>query len=220
MASTTIEFKNLEIVPFLATPIYIVNTSFRLTDNEMSVIENDGFKSIKDNPERLVVAGVEVSQNNTLLEEPGLHRLRHFMNDVTMKFIHNDLKLKNEFYMTSSWATKNEKGSKHHGHTHPNTLFSTVYYARAESGQLVIAATQNGLTPNFDFQYDIESYNVFNAKSWNIPVKTGDIVIFPGWLQHYTTPNEHEQPRIVVGANFFTRGKFGKYENTDYLEIK
>jgi|TARA_R100000329_G_C7518786_1_gene182896 uncharacterized protein (TIGR02466 family) len=205
-----------EIVPFLATPVLIVGTDFRLTGSEKDVI----MRETKSDPQVLSNKGVKVTKNHRLLEEPGLQRLSKFMQDYTKQFVREDLKILDEFYMTSSWATLNSKGDAHHGHTHPNTLLSAVFYAQAKSGQLVVSATDNGFTPNFDFRYNIESYNVFNAKSWNIPVKTGDMVIFPGWLNHHTTPNEEEEPRIAVGANFFTRGTFGRYEDTDLLEVR
>ena len=72
----------------------------------------------------------------------------------------------------------------------------------------------------FGFIFNISELNVFNSKNWTIPVRSGDIVIYPGWVNHTTTPNEHETPRVVLGANFFARGKFGKYENTNLIEVK
>ena len=30
----------------------------------------------------------------------------------------------------------------------------------------------------------------------------------------------YDDERIIIGANFFTRGKFGTYDNTDLIEIK
>jgi ectoine hydroxylase-related dioxygenase (phytanoyl-CoA dioxygenase family) len=46
------------------------------------------------------------------------------------------------------------------------------------------------------------------------------MVLFPGHLNHSSTPNESNNDRIAIGANFFTRGMFGSYENTDLIEIR
>ncbi len=214
MSDIRVEVKDYELVNFLSTPIGIVSTDFRLTKAEKDVIMYTDFNEPRGHGD-----GVLVSNNHNILDLPELDRPKAFIENMTKDFVASDLKINNEFYMTSSWATLNEKGCKHHNHAHPNTLLSAVYYVNAESGQLVINSPTNGLFPNFDFKFDVKEYNIFNSKSWKIDVKTGDLVIFPGWLHHYTTPNEHENPRVIIGANFFTRGKFGKYEDTDLIEV-
>ena len=40
-------------------------------------------------------------------------------------------------------------------------------------------------------------------------MKTGDIVIFPGWCEHQALPNEDDAPRIILGTNYFVTGTFG-----------
>ena len=214
MSDIIVEVTDYQLVNFLSTPIGIVSTDFRLTKAEKDVIMNTQY-----NEPRGDTQGVLVSENHTILELPGLERAKSFMVDMTKDFVASDLKINNEFYLTSSWSTINEKGSKHHNHSHHNTLLSAVYYVQAESGQLIINSPTNGMFPNFDFKFDVKEWNVFNSKSWKIDVKTGDLVIFPGWLHHNTTPNEHEEPRVILGANFFTRGKFGNYEDTDLINV-
>ena len=50
-------------------------------------------------------------------------------------------------------------------------------------------------------------------------VEEGDIIIFPGWLEHQALPNEDESPRIILGTNYFVTGKLGRYENKDLISI-
>ena len=214
MLDIKVEVRDFSLINFLSSPICIVGTDFRLTKAEKDVIMNSQYDKPRGQSE-----GVLVTENHKILDTPELGRPKTFIENMTQNFVKSDLKINNEFYMTQSWATINEKNCKHHNHSHPNTLLSAVYYVNAESGQLVINSERNTLFPNFDFQFDVEEHNVFNSKSWKIDVKTGDLVIFPGWLNHYSTSNENEEPRVLIGANFFTRGTFGKYENTDSLEL-
>ena len=206
----------VNIVNFAACPLVHTSTDFRLTNRERFVLdEMAGFEGASSK-----VYGVDVSKNHTLLESYGMNRVKDFMVNFTKDFVRDTLKIKQEFYLTQSWATKNAKGDRHHGHTHPNTLLSCVYYVQADSGKLTVSTDRNGLFPNFDFNFEFEEFNNYNAKSWTFDVKTGDMVLFPGYLNHFSTPNESDTDRIIIGANFFTRGKFGTYDNTDLIEIK
>ena len=214
-----VAISNKHLISFLACPVFSCSTDFKLTPEEKSILMGGGLKKVEDHPKQRA-EGVKVSEDHEVLGRVGLERVKHFMVTFTKQFVKDELKILDEFYLTQSWWTENEKGSKHHGHTHPNTLLSMVYYVHAESGDIAVSSETNNLFPNFDFTYNISEWNIYNAKSWTIPVRTGDIVIFPGWVNHTTTPNEHETPRVILGANFFARGKFGKYENTNLIEVK
>ena len=60
---------------------------------------------------------------------------------------------------------------------------------------------------------------IFSTRTYNASVKTGDIIIFPGRLEHQALPNEDESPRIILGTNYFVTGKLGRYENKDLISI-
>ena len=207
----------MKIINFAACPLVHTSTDFRLSSREEFLLhEMSGFEDLHNKE----YGTVNVSKNSALLESYGMDRVKNFMVNFTKDFVKNILKIKQEFYLTQSWATKNAKGDRHHGHTHPNTLLSCVYYVQADSGKLTVSTDRNGLFPNFDFNFEFEEFNNYNAKSWTFDVKTGDMVLFPGYLNHFSTPNESDTDRIIIGANFFTRGKFGTYDNTDLIEIK
>lgn len=206
------KIESYSLIPFLATPIMLMKTDFRLSLEENNIVRKtfDGH-SLK--------MGTVLSEKYKLLEEPGLERVHDFIVGEAKTFVRDRLSITDEFYLTSSWATLNKRGDQHHNHHHPNTLLSAVYYSQVESGKLVFHANKNGLFPNFDFTFNYSDYNEFNSKSWTLDVEEGDLVIFPGWLNHESTPNESDTPRILIGANFFARGTFGKASQVDLLEL-
>ena len=51
-----------------------------------------------------------------------------------------------------------------------------------------------------------------------IDIKENDLIIFPGWLQHGTTPNLSDSSRIMIGANYFLKGSIGD-ENNWFLAL-
>ena len=134
----------------------------------------------------------------------------------------NVLQIENCFYVSQSWCATNGKGSSHHLHAHPNTILSCVYYANAshdDGGELQLKFQRSRLQEGFFFSYERKEPNIFNTRATDIKVKTGDIVIFPGWVDHKSLPNKSDDERIIIGTNYFAMGQLGKHENKDYIEI-
>ena len=75
------------------------------------------------------------------------------------------------------------------------------------------------LQEGFYFSYEKKKPNIFNSHLTDIKVKTGDLVIFPGWVDHKSLPNQSDEERVIIGTNYFVTGKLGKHENKDYIEI-
>ena len=48
---------------------------------------------------------------------------------------------------------------------------------------------------------------------------SGDVVIFPGWVHHSTTPNESDEPRLMIGANYWLRGNMQFFDELDRINI-
>ena len=90
---------------------------------------------------------------------------------------------------------------------------------QANSGDFQIKMPVSRIQEGYGFSYDILQNNIFNSRTYNASVKTGDIIIFPGWLEHQALPNEDESPRIILGTNYFVTGKLGRYENKDLISI-
>ena len=202
-----------EIIPFHALPIYKESTGFILDDEEKSVIVDGEFrKALSDK-------GNAVSKSAEVLENEKLRRVKRFILTKFHEYITQHLQIKNHFYLTQSWTAINHKGDAHHLHTHPNTIFSCVYYVQANSGDFQIKMPMSRIQEGYGFSYDVLQNNIFNSRTYNASVKTGDIIIFPGWLEHQALPNEDDSPRIILGTNYFATGSLGKYENKDLIMI-
>ena len=202
-----------EIIPFHALPIYKESTSFVLNEEEKKVIVDGMFRKA------LSEKGNAVSYSADVLEHLKLQRVKTFILSRFDNYITQHLQIKNHFYLTQSWTAINHKGDAHHLHTHPNTVFSCVYYVQANSGDFQIKMPVSRIQEGYGFSYDVLQNNIFNSRTYNASVKTGDIIIFPGWLEHQALPNEDESPRIILGTNYFVTGKLGRYENKDLISI-
>ena len=117
----------MKIINFAACPLVHTSTDFRLSSREEFLLhEMSGFEDIHNKE----YGTVNVSKNSALLESYGMDRVKNFMVNFTKDFVKNILKIKQEFYLTQSWATKNAKGARHHEHIHPKTLFICYYSFR------------------------------------------------------------------------------------------
>ena len=52
-----------------------------------------------------------------------------------------------------------------------------------------------------------------------IKPRTGDLVIFPGWITHSCTENENDEDRIALGVNYFLKGEIGSEDTVDLINL-
>lgn len=119
--------------------------------------------------------------------------------------------------ITQSWVNITNKGEAHQSHKHWNSMYSGVFYINAVEGiDKIYFHHYNSVR---DIQVIPEEWNIYNSLSWWIPVKTGDLIIFPSWLYHSVEPVEHEEKRISLSFNTFPSGKLGDFHSSTELII-
>lgn len=102
------------------------------------------------------------------------------------------------------WANKYEKDSfiDLHNHSPVNITVSFYLSKPKDSGNIVFEHPLETLLKHQPIALD----NVNNYHNWfqkEVEVNEGDVVMFPGWLRHKTTPSNSSQSRIILGANIY-----------------
>ena len=104
--------------------------------------------------------------------------------------------------ITEAWININQKGHFNYTHDHPGSLFSCVYYVSggANKGALEFK------TPIAPHTYTISDdlvgeFNAFTGHAMVIPPVTGDLLIFPSWLQHRVNMSQSDEDRISIAFN-------------------
>jgi len=123
--------------------------------------------------------------------------------------IYKEELLDNEPHLGNMWANINPSGGFNRPHTHPNSLWSGVYYVKApkNSGHLKIEdpkpsslisrpRRKEGQLPNY----------LWNEVHFE-PI-AGRLIMFPAWLNHCVDPNQSNDIRISVSFNFLQKGMF------------
>ena len=117
-----------------------------------------------------------------------------------------------DVHITKAWATYTTQNQHIASHKHTASHFSCVYYVRNnDMGNIKFEeelAAQTGLFVPPTEEY-ISEWNKFNFASYMVPVSTGDFVIFPSTLLHYTEINTKKEPRVSISGDILLTMKKG-----------
>ena len=201
----------MEIVNLKAIPI--------AHDKNVYYVDGKELNTIKKTKYRMPHDGFYLSQSVFLLKNKALTSLKKIIINKAKEYVRNVLEIKDKIYLTQSWSTINTTNSFHKLHAHPNTFISIVYYAQCRGGYTYFDLNASPIREGFNFQYTVSKGNIYNSQTWEFSVRTGDIMVFPGHIRHGSTPNKSHQDRIIVGANFFIKGKLGSEKDVSLITI-
>ena len=109
-------------------------------------------------------------------------------------------------HIGNMWANINPKGGYNTSHIHSNSLWSGVYYIKADSnsGHLKIddpRAAASMCRPR-------QKPGPAPSRLWretHFEPKAGRLIMFPSWLTHCVDPNKSNDIRISVSFNFMQK---------------
>jgi len=96
--------------------------------------------------------------------------------------------------MRNTWINKYSTGDTQEIHNHLNASFSWVYFLQQPESGGSTMYFYNGTSRHDDRQLGLS--NRFKPQQ-----QEGDLVIFPGYLNHFITPNESGEKRYTVAGN-------------------
>jgi uncharacterized protein (TIGR02466 family) len=202
----------IEVIPFLGYPIARVNLD--------TFVDRDTIKFIKDlSYIKHSESGLKFSKDAHILQNKKLKELKYVISSAFNKYVDNVLEVENQFYMCNSWCTFQKANDFHPAHVHPNAIFSSVYYFETDNTNLQFECSKSKIQEGFSFEYKIKNFNYFNSAKWSLPVKQGDLLIFPGELRHKTFPYNGKNERIVIGSSYFIEGEIGLDANYNSINI-
>lgn len=201
------------LIPLASIPLFVFKDFRQLSYTEYSTLINL--------EEKLSGGGGNnfISLNRQLLELEQFKDLKVSLQAALDHYVDDILKIKNKFFITDSWSTRNPQNTFHAEHFHANSIFSGVLYVDVDGGDLELLF-EPVFSKNFQFEYAIKEYNLLNSKSWSLGLEPGMLIIFPSWVSHRVSPNLNTADRRIIGFNSFTSGKFGSDLTIDNLNIE
>ena len=115
-------------------------------------------------------------------------------------------------YLTQSWINFTEEGQEHYPHHHHNSLVSGVVYLDADKQHdgIIFFRPQNFYDRTIHIDPKQSELNEFNVSKWDLPVETGDIVLFPSYLRHSVDVKNGKNTRTSLAFNTFVKGTIGE----------
>lgn len=200
------------LISFGGQPILKVSTGEFLNKKELDHIKKIPY--VKHNESETML-----SVEDSILNHKKLNRIKDIVWSEFCEYVDQVLEVEDDFYMSNSWCTLQEKGGLHPYHNHPGSIFSSTYYAQAHNGSLSFSTPESIIQSGFNFDYRIKNYNYFNSLTWKIPVTTGDLIIFPANISHESGEHKGPETRIMLGASYFIKGKLGFKEKYNQMDI-
>jgi hypothetical protein len=200
-----------DILTLFGCPISLYNDTFYLNEKEIDFLKKQEIDDLNNGV-------VKTSKNKKILHNIELQRIKNLIDQYANDYVDKVLAVNDTFYLTHSWLVISEKNEPHHEHYHQSAIFSVVYYIQADNASITFNGDKNFLTRAFNFDFNYKNYNQHNSIEVKVPVKTGQIIIFPGNIKH-SANNYSDNKKVVLGANYFVKGTIGVYEKTTSVDL-
>ena len=156
------------------------------------------------------------SEDTFLLDKPELANVRAFIEAKLHKFVTEIMASTDKLVITQSWLNKNKKGESHHEHVHPNSMVSGVWYPQIHES---LPPIQFRSKHQRDVSLQTEKYNTFNSATFMLPMKRGELILFPSNLTHSVPINQSDEERISLSFNSWPKGNMGDERSLTYLPL-
>ena len=151
------------------------------------------------------------STENTYIFKTKLKSLKQFCEKQLRNYVKEIINPREELdlYITQSWLNVTKPGEYHHGHSHPNSIISGVFYISTEEDDYITFTDPNAKLKN-RIEFVQKEANLFNSSTWFFQSITNELILFPSWLDHRVKVNpKATTDRISISFNTFVKGILG-----------
>ena len=157
------------------------------------------------------------SEDTFVLDNPLLSNIKAFIESKIYKFAKEVMNSNSDMVITQSWINKSGKGESHHEHVHPKSMVSGVWYPVINEQ---LPPIQFRSKAQRDVSLQCEKFNNFNSATFLLPMKMGELILFPSNLTHSVPANQSETERISLSFNTWCKGSLGDINSLTYLPLE
>jgi hypothetical protein len=208
---------NTKILNLWPTAVLKSNIDRPLTflENHYANIENHAVSSLSDN--------LRTKRTDVINDAP-LTDIRNFIEDQLTVYKNTIINPKNklDIFISQSWLSFSKSGDIHHPHYHSNSFLTAVFYLKAEEDIDSINLYNNSYTFNNRHCLHIDNTPTWwTSKMFSVPVKTGDLIIFPSYLDHgVSVVPQCNRLRTALSMNTWVKGHLGITEALNELILE
>ena len=212
-AAPQIQNEKTELMQLFPIPILICQYPFDYS-KELEWIKKQPAKKLnKDSDGRALN---RQSDDTFILDKPEMSRVKQFIDSKLKEFVVNIMGSDSEMVITQSWLNRSGKGESHHEHKHPNSMISGVWYPQIHEKLPPISFRTH---VQRDVTLSIKKFNNFNSSTYMLPLKMGELILFPSDIQHSVPSNQSNEERISLSFNTWCKGSAGNIEQLTYLPL-
>ena len=184
-------------------PIYQEESGYTLSDSELEVLKDIEYNSMTDPLYYL-------SKEFAVLDHPGLAKLKDMLQHHLDRYRKEICGvIDQEFYITNSWLSEIRSGRGNLSkHVHDNSLVSGVFYIDVPGPAPLCFRNHSQIFKKYDFNFSNSVETNYKQETHCVQVRTGDIVLFPSWLEHWVGQNSTTQLRRSLAFDSFVQGQF------------
>lgn len=184
------------IFPTPVSFITISNDNDLLTKNILSLLKE------KNDPLRSAVDGYRIDIDQSIVDNHNL-ALGNILEKIQVEIVEycKQLEIYNQ-KIVSSWININPKHAYNRKHVHSNSGVSGAYYVSVPDdshGNFIFHRSREFADYRWNQLSKTDSKDLKSFISY--PPKTGDLILFPSYLEHEVMPNQSEDPRISISFN-------------------
>lgn len=192
------------------TPVIKFELGRQLSDQEMKVLME--YPQIRNQ-------GNSASVERYVLKNKKLRALKIFAEECLAKYVEAVYAPSEPFKLdiTQSWVNYTNTNEFHHKHSHSNSMVSGVFYIQANEATDKIHFFK---VRQDTFKIYTNNYNPFNSEAWWLAAKTGDLILFPSYLEHMVETVQSSEMRVSLAFNSFATGSLGGLMDSCKLVIR
>jgi|TARA_X000001388_G_scaffold30086_1_gene21405 uncharacterized protein (TIGR02466 family) len=188
--------------------IFKTSISIKKLDVDTKSIQKYCLEQKKKNKGNLISNAGGWQSKNLIGEHPVLNNVFIAMEEQTLEFAKEILKPK-QYFLKNAWININEYRDYNLAHTHPQCLFSSIFYAKApiDSGNLIFHSYDAEIMGAY-WHHEVLNTNIQTGNIYTVVPEESMLVIFPSFLKHEVSANMNKKEcRISIASNL------GKEEN-------
>lgn len=194
-------------------PIQVYETKFEnYTAIKENLVDNLLFLFKEEENQKLSMRYNTSSNKTNLHDNPNLSVVFDFINLHINNYWNNisemDPKYNVKPYILNTWINIIPIGKAISSHNHNPCIFGGVFYVDADhkNGNLFLENPLDYLLGRMPWIHN----PLNNPKNFSeeISVFDGKLILFPGWMKHYSSENVEDKNRISIGINVGCHGKY------------
>lgn len=195
------------VMPLFSTWVYLCEDGPRNLNGPLEELAHRLMQDERNAGHRTNAGGWHYADDLFRLDEPVVEAFRGYMEQHVQAFLNHfrpPERKKQDRFRLEGWINVNRAGDYNVLHCHPGSFLSAVYYVRVpqpmQGGEIMFRDPRGPAVAMYETP-GIELPWVGSGTGVPFSPSTGQLLLFPAWLEHRVSPFEGTGERISIAFN-------------------